>query len=160
QQQRIRGMLDAPGMRAAIDSFRAQQEQIRSAFDSPALREALERFAEASRKWDEGELRLLKLLSPRGWVISPSSSVADLSELVVLADEEGLDAVEEALLQELTAGRCREIVERLYDRPCFAVWRDALDQALVAHEQHLYALSVPVWLIALDGIFLSELGIN
>jgi hypothetical protein len=159
QQQRMREALDAPGVRAAMENFAAQQQRIRAALDSPALQAAFARMVEAYRKWDEGERRLLDLLAPRGWVISPTSSLADLSKLVSLADE-GVDAVEEALIAELTPTRCREILEGLYARPSFAAWRGPLDQALIAHEQGMYALSVPVWLMALDGIFLAELGVD
>jgi hypothetical protein len=160
QQKRAREFLNSAGMQAAISNAAAQQERIRAALDSPAMRESFERIAEAYRRWDEGERRLLDLLAPRGWAISPSSTLTDLGKLVELADEEGVDAVEAALIAELSPARCREIIEGLYERPSFAAWRAPLDQALVAHEQGLYALSVPVWLIALDGIFLVELGVD
>jgi hypothetical protein len=159
-QRRLSDALNSPGVRAMMEQAAVQQRRIREALGSPALREMMARTAEAFRKWDEDERRLLDLLAPRGWVISPSSSVSDLSDLVALADNEGVDAVEAALLAELTPERCRMIVEGLYDRPSFGMWRSSLDQALTAHEQGLYALSVPIWLIAVDGIFLAELGVD
>jgi hypothetical protein len=160
QQRRFKEAFESPGFRALMEQLAEQQRRFREAFESPALRETLERAAEAYRRWDERERRLLDLLAPRGWVISPSSSLKDLGNLAVLADEEGLDAAEAALLRELTPGRCRQIIDGLYGRPSFAAWRVALDQALTAHEQGLYALSVPVWLMALDGISQAELGVS
>jgi hypothetical protein len=160
QQRRINEALNSPGFRAAMDQALEQQRRIREALGPDAFREAMVRAAEAFRVWDEGERRLLDMLAPRGWVISPSSSVADLSRLVAVADDHGVEAAEAALIAELNPERCRSIIEGLYARPSFAAWRVPLDQALTAHRQGLYSLSVPIWLIALDGIFLTELGVD
>jgi hypothetical protein len=87
-------------------------------------------------------------------------SLSEIHQLLRLADEEGVDAAEEALVRTLSPSRCREIVEGLYDRPSFAAWQPVLEQALAAHEQGMYAVAVPVWLIAFDGIVLAELGVD
>jgi hypothetical protein len=160
QQRRINQALNSPGLKAAMDQAAEQQRRIREALGSDAFRGAMTRATEAFRIWDEGERRLLDMLAPRGWVISPSSSITDLGRLVVVADEEGVEAAEAALIIELNPERCRSIIEGLYARLSFAAWRVPLDQALTAHGQGLYSLSVPIWLIALDGIFLSELGVE
>jgi hypothetical protein len=160
QQKRLRKMFESPGVSAFIKQTAEQQERLRKMFESPAWLESIARVTEAYRRWDEGERRLLDLLAPRGWVISPSSTIADLSALVATADEHGIEAAENALLAELTPQRTREIIEGLYGRSSFAQWREPLDQALRAHDEGLFALAVPVWLISLDGIFFSELGIE
>jgi len=99
------------------------------------------------------------MLAPRGWLISPSSSVADLGRLVSVADEDGVEAAEAALITELNPERLskhhRGALRASEFRGCGGF---PLDQALTAHGQGLYSLSVPIWLIALDGIFLAELG--
>jgi hypothetical protein len=60
-------------------------------------------------------------------------------------------------MAELTPDRCREIIETLCARASFAQWSGPLRDAVIAHQEGRYALAVPVWLIALDGIFLIEL---
>jgi hypothetical protein len=155
QQERMRKMF---AQTAGIQNLIDQQERTRKMFAPPEWLESFRRMAESFRKWDKDEQRLLDLLAPRGWLISPSSTVADLSELVQVADERGVDAAEAALIADLTPTRCREIIDGLHDRPSFAAWRTPLDQALIAHEQSLYSLSVPVWLIVSEGIMLTELG--
>jgi hypothetical protein len=158
QQRRMRETLESPGVRAFVAQAAEQQRLLREAVQSVA--EAGAAMVEAYRAWDEAERRILDLLVPRGWLISPGTSLSEVHELLRVHDEEGLDAVEEALVVALTPARCRQIVEGLCDRPSFAVWRPVLEQALVAHEQRMYALAVPVWLLALDGIVFVELGVD
>src|SRR5438046_2325440 len=81
-QERLRKMFESPGISAFIKQTAEQHERLRKMFESPAWLESVARVAEAYRRWDEGERRLLDHLAPRGWVISPSSSIADLGALV------------------------------------------------------------------------------
>jgi hypothetical protein len=153
QQKQVTQLFESPAMKAISELAASQQKLAKQFFDSAVWKTAIE----ASRRWDEGERRILGLLAPRGWVISPSSTLADLSALIAIADAEGVEGVEAKLMAELTPDRCREIIETLCARASFAQWSGPLREAVIAHEQGRYALAVPVWLIALDGIFLIEL---
>ncbi len=165
--ERIRRFAVSPGVVAAAKQSAEMNERLRSFAVSPGFVAAAKQAAEVAarmqhwlREWDEGERRFIDLLAPRGWMISPRTSLTEVHELLALAESEGIDAVEQAIVDALTTDRCREIVEGLYDRPSFATWRDVFEQALSAHERGDYALCVPIWLLTFDGIWLAEFGVE
>ena len=153
QQALVTQPFESSAMKAISELAASQQRLAKQFFDSPTWKSAIE----ASRRWDEANGEILGLLAPRGWVISPSSTLADLSALIAIADAEGVEGVEAKLMAELTPDRCREIIETL--APVRASLNGAAlsVDAMLAHAEGRYALTVPVWLIALDGIFLIEL---
>ena len=156
-QRRLKSVARSPRISELIRQSAEAQKRLTS---SPGITELIRQAARAFREWDESERRVLALLVPRGWLISPSTTLTETHELLAVADADGADAAEERLVTALTPARCRGIVEELYDRPSFAAWRDVFDQALAAHEQGSYSLTVPIWLLAFDGIFFSELQVD
>jgi hypothetical protein len=170
-QQRIAEITASPGFTAAATQAMAFQkrlgEQIAAATASPGFTAAIKNIAGAIRnaqqwisEWEESERRILELLAPRGWMISPTTSLHEVHGLLALADTDGIGAVESALVAALTPTRCRGIVEDVFDRDSFLEWKDVLDQAIAAHEEGKYALSVPVWLLVFEGIWRVELGVD
>ncbi len=181
QQRRLHDTFNSPAAKAIVQQAAEQQRRLHDTFNSPAakvflqqtaeqqrrvrdglasLAESSRMFVEAYRAWDEAERRILDLLVPRGWIISPDTPLSEIRALLAIADTEGVEAAERALIETLDPSACRRIVEKACDRPSFAPWQPVLGQALDAHERGEYALAVPVWLIAIDGIALTELGVG
>ena len=114
QQRRVQEALSSSGVHAFVQQAAEQQRRIREVL--PGLAATTARMVAFMREWDEAERRILDLLAPRGWLISPDTSLTEIHELLRLADEEGVDAVEEELVRTLSPARCREMIESLYDR--------------------------------------------
>jgi hypothetical protein len=177
--EKMRAFTTSPGAITAAQQLAATTEKMRAFTTSPGFTSGVEKMLQAIRspgfisgvesavrtmrwlrEWDESERRILELLAPRGWLISAETSLTEVHQLLAIADAEGVEAVEEALVSALTPQRCREIIESLYETDAFAEWREAFEQALGAHEQGSYALSVPIWLIAFEGVWRAELGVG
>ena len=115
---------------------------------------------QAWRELDEKEERLASILASRGWVISPSLPVAATDALLKVYDEDGLDALEQTLLAHYDSKTIAELLRDCYDRPSFASRRHLFEPALDAHRRGEYVLSVPIWLMQVDGIVFEELAID
>ncbi len=115
---------------------------------------------EGGRQWRFANQRLLRLLAPRGWLISPSAESDIVFNLLAVFDRSGIHEVERQLLETLHAGVCADIVAGLQDRPAFAAWRDTLSRALRVHAAGDFPLAIPIWLIAIEGVCRVELGID
>src|SRR5260370_479257 len=110
-------------MRQILKTSAEMQARMRQWTSSPGVAAMVKQAAESAlhmrlwlREWDESERRILDHLAPRGWMISPTTSLTEVHDLLALADAEGVDAVETAIVSALTPQRCREIVEGLYER--------------------------------------------
>lgn len=118
----------------------------------------MQRALDGARRWHDANEKVLRLLAPRGWLLSPLFPARLTFDLLELHATEGIDRVEEELLKALEPGMCEEMVESLVSREHFAPWLGTLRKALRAHQAGDYELAVPVWLIAIDGIGRAELG--
>jgi hypothetical protein len=103
---------------------------------------------------------VLALLAPRGWLVSPSLSLAAPGVMLELAQEKGVDTLERQLLRVFNRDRCRDILNDCYDVPSFQRWRSKHDKALRAHRRGDYDVAIALWLIALEGIVRDELQIE
>jgi hypothetical protein len=164
-QRKVERFIASPGFQAAASRVVEAQRQVERFIASPGFQAATQQVAENVlraqswlREWDRSEQEIIALLAPRGWLISPTTSLPEIHALLALAEADGIDAVEHALIETMTPARCRAVVEDSYDRPSFASWHPVFEQALWAHEHERYALSVPIWLLAFDGIWRVELG--
>ncbi|SRR6266566_326761 len=63
-------------------------------------------------------------------------------------------------MEELPADVCGEMLDSLYDRPSFAQWKGTFGKALQAHTRGDFELSIPIWLLAIDGISSQELMVS
>lgn len=150
----------APGLDRIVNNmtemYRARiasvLEGLRPTFDLSALKG----FAERVRQWEKEQSELLKLIAPRGWLLSPSLAMTAPSEMLRVAREDGLDALEVELIALYNVEHLTEIVEDFYDRPSFEAWRDTFADALDAHSRGTYRLAIPIWLIAIEGIIREE----
>lgn len=115
---------------------------------------------QAMRELDEKEQRLASILASRGWVISPSLPISATHSLLRIHDEQGMDTLEETLIAHYDAETLEQLLESCYDRPTFAARRHLFEPALGAHRRGEYVLSVPVWLMQIDGIVFDELAID
>lgn len=138
----------APGLDQIVNNmtemYRARiasvLEGLRPAFDLSALKG----FAERVRQWEKDQSELLDLIAPRGWLLSPSLAMAAPSEMLRVAREGGVDALEEELIALYNVEHLTEIVEDFYDRPSFEAWRNTFADALDAHSRGKYRLAIPI----------------
>ncbi len=110
-------------------------------------------------EWHEAQARAAELLAPRGWLL-PLSTVrrGTAAKIIRIAESDGPDAAERALMQELTPEVCRQTVLDLLAHPAFQIWQEHLLAALDAHEEGKYVLAIPVWLLVFDGVAHAQLN--
>jgi hypothetical protein len=116
---------------------------------------------ESARRWHDANTRVLAVLAPRGWLISPNLPARISFDLLRTYESGGIDRVEEELAEGFDDEVCTLIIESLSGNGMLADWLPALRKALRAHTHGDYELAIPIWLIAIDGICRSELaGVN
>lgn len=116
------------------------------------------RWIETSQQWDREEAELFAILVPRGWLLSPEVPMSFVSELLRIRRDQGLRALDHRLIKEYSPRFCSAIVRQTYNRPEFLPWRPTFERALRAHRHRDYALAIPIWLAAIDGILASDLA--
>jgi hypothetical protein len=127
----------------------------------PGIFEIAEQYGEILRhleRFSEAVQQALAILAERGWVLTDSVSVTEVFEIVSIHAEEGPDALEAWLMDYFSAERCDRLVRGLAGRPRFDPWLPTLRKAMNAHMAGDFELAIPVWLIAFDGVFRSEVG--
>jgi hypothetical protein len=118
------------------------------------------RILEDARRGQVAAQEILDQLAPRGWLISPSAPAEIAEDLLIELKRHGLARVEKLLMEELPADVCGEMLDSLYDRSSFAEWKGTFGKALQAHTRGDFELSIPIWLLAIDGISSQELMIS
>jgi len=111
-----------------------------------------------ARQWDAAEQELFAILGPRGWLLSPDVPADLMGELLQIHSAKGVRAVDRRLVEVYSPGFCSATLKTTYSRPAFKAWRPTFNKALRAHRDGDFALAIPVWLMALDGIAGQELG--
>ncbi len=119
------------------------------------------RTLDDARRWHEASEKVLQLLAPRGWLLSPILPATSPFDLLALYEKEGIEGVERELVDTFDPSACQEIIESLTGRESFARWAPTFRKAIGAHRKGDYELAIPIWLIAIDGICNIEfLGID
>jgi hypothetical protein len=105
------------------------------------------------------EREFLPKLAAHGWLISPLAPWDEPERLHALYQTGGIEAVEKDLVESIDSADCRAIVEDVKrSRPVFGKWAATFDKALEAQERGNHELAIPIWLAALDGACVEELG--
>lgn len=142
-----------PAMKRAVDSglivFLKRASQY-----AKELAQVMER----NELWNDEERRLFAILVPRGWLLSPDVPAGLLPLLLQKREREGIRAVDRTLVKVYNPRFCTQMIRASYGRPAFALWRATFEKALRAHRRREFALAIPIWLSALDGIVGAELG--
>ena len=112
---------------------------------------------EGMRRWHEHNQRVLVLLAPRGWLLSPHLTIGVTTDLLALYDAEGIEAVDDAMLATFDDEVCADLIDDLLQSPVFADSAVTLGKALDAHRRGEYELAVAIWLIVIDGVCRHEL---
>lgn len=152
---------------AAIDAARRSLE-MQAAVAVPAIQAMAARtqefareflvIVEGLRRWHEHNARVLVLLAPRGWLLSPHLTIGVTTDLLALYDGEGIEAVDDAMLAGFDDEDCAVLLNDLCESPVFSDWRGTLSKAFEAHRRGEYELAIPIWLIAIDGVCRRELN--
>ncbi len=117
------------------------------------------RLREFFERYKEDERRLLDVIVPLGWLISPTM---EMRMVRLLARELGtgtVEEVDETLVRYFNADQCAEIVQGLYSDPVFEEFRSLLDEGLAVHREGQYQAAILVWLSAIDGIAAQKFGV-
>jgi len=80
------------------------------------------------------------------------------TRLLRIKDRDGLRAVESALMEIFSPAYCGKLLRATYSRPSFQMWRPTLEKAMRAHRRRDFALAIPIWLMAIDGVAQDELS--
>lgn len=148
---------------ATADQLAAMSRALPSAEQLASVARAgqgMVKILEHARRGRAAEKEILDQLAPRGWLISPSAPAEIAVDLLIESKRRGLDRVEKLLMEELRPDVCGEMLDSLYDRTSFAQWKGTFGKALKAHAAGDFELSVPIWLLAIDGICGAELAIS
>lgn len=116
------------------------------------------RIGQALAEWDAAERALMAALAPRGWLIAPDLPMSITTRLLRIKDRDGLRAVESALMEIFSPAYCGKLLRATYSRPSFQMWRPTLEKAMRAHRRRDFALAIPIWLMAIDGVAQDELS--
>lgn len=158
-QRSISSLLPPPeafsNIRAAVRSLIDVQERIRQltiSFKPIALE-----FLEALRRLPEGERQALMILAKEGWFID-----LDLcpSDVVNLAHEVKVGNVAQVNDELISFHRSKLSVTRARIVNRFPRRKDVLDAAFTAHKQGIWALCIPPFLSAADGIWKEQTGLS
>ncbi len=118
------------------------------------------RLREFFERYKEDERRLLDVIVPLGWLISPTMEMRMVRllarELDTCTDEE----VDETLVRYFEANQCSKIVQGLYSDPVFEEFRSLLDEGLAVHRAGYYQAAILMWLAAIDGIAAQKFGVG
>lgn len=111
----------------------------------------------ALERWD-AEQELMSILVPRGWLIAPDLPISTTRRLLTIRRENGLRALNESLIRLFSPAYCARLLRATYSRPAFRRWRPTLEKAMRAHRRRDFALAIPIWLMAIDGVAQEELS--
>lgn len=94
-----------------------------------------------------------------GWFITPRMTIPGVRRIWELLEQ---DKVQDAIkgIKAFYEEGMEAALEEAYSHPSFAERRDILDQALSAHKNGHYALSVPVFLAQAEGIAKKDFGLD
>ena len=118
------------------------------------------RIWEEFKALEEDEQRALRVLAPRGWLISPSLVAGAPRQILAVIDTEGVDALEQRLIDLFDADRCAAILEKLNDRPAFDRLKPKFVKVIRAYADGDKDVALALLLIASDGIIREELSIS
>ncbi len=125
-----------------------------------------EQLWEPKRQWreffegyEEDKRRLLDVIVPRGWLISPSMEIRMVRLLARELDTYTVEEVDETLERYFEADQCSKIVQGLYSDPVFEEFRSLLDEGFAVHREGHYRAAILVWLAAIDGIAAQKFGV-
>jgi len=126
---------------AATKAFRASYLPVQEAW-SETIRQTFEELPEQMRK-------VMKYLFARGWYVGPDMTLPGTKYLARVVDR-GEHAKIEAEMQEWAEGRIDDILVKV--KKDFPGRRGIIGDAIEAHRNGKYSLSVPVLLAQADGI--------
>jgi hypothetical protein len=118
------------------------------------------RWMDHATRWRQVNQEVLPMLAAEGWLLPPMVSANLPSHLQALFKSGGFAAVEKDLLEGLDDESCELMIESLDDRPAASRWRPTFGKALRAHSSGDYELAIPIWLVAIEGLWLAEVGVD
>jgi len=117
-------------------------------------------IAESALAWGKAYDKARHVLIPHGWLVSPSLGASLAPTLLRAVEEHGEEVIDDLMMGYLSPAALAEILESLFDRPSFAAFRPVFKKALDAHLAGNPELSIPIWLLAIDGICAAELDVQ
>ena len=139
-----------PILRGIQEGLVALRERLNEAL--PGLARSL---AELEQLFGPDGKRVAQYLFDRGWSPSPAMDTGDLRQLVGWVDSDDGAAVDQFMLafaRRHAAEAVNNVIDEAPDR------KDILLDALLAHQEDRYVLSVPVFLAQVDGICYDKQG--
>ena len=156
-----KGLLNLSHLRITqeiIERFqRAHQAQLsvwnRVFKDLPTNLQEIVKRTEEHKRAIEGAL---DAFAADGWILFETISTVDVIQLSTLAKHDKQKA-EQELVRYFSGDRLDSLLGRVTSSTLFAPWQSKYHRALEAHKKGHHDLSIPIWLISLNGV-LAELG--
>lgn len=162
--ERMAAVIEQARLTAAPLLFRANLERsLANSLVSPEQLLALHRLvgefwrqAEPTKREEPGVRELYALLAQRGWVgLENHIPAGDEPQILKAIKENGSEWIDGAVCESFRDADCYEIKDMLKDWwsvPYLADRREAIEDAIKAHEEGRYALSIPALLPLVDGL--------